>query len=84
MYYPEELVAMGLTLGLGLLFLLRPSAVYAHGRGVFRADTGRGGRWGADPEPADRVRLAIRALGVGLLVLTVALAASPLWRDAVV
>ena len=84
MYYPEELTAMALTALLGLVFILRPTVIYQYGIYLFHTgDTGRGGRWGGDPEPADRTLLAIRLLGVVFLLVTLVVAASPWWQDMV-
>ena len=84
MYYWEELAAFVLTGGLGLVFLLRPTTIYHYVVYLYLgADTGRGGHWGADPQPSDRVRLTIRVVGIVLLLVAFALILSPWWRDAV-
>ncbi len=84
MYYPEEIAALVLTAILGLGFVLRPAVIYNYGIYLFHTgDTGRGGRWGGDPEPAGRTLTVIRLVGVLILLVAVAVAAAPWWRDAV-
>lgn len=80
MYFVEELVAAALAIGLGLALLAAPTTVYRLQFFVYGADTGRGGRYGEAPAPTDRVRVAIRALGLVLLAFAAVLLASPLWR----
>lgn len=81
MYYPEELGAMVLTTVLGLAFILRPAIIYEYGIYLFYSgDTGRGGRWGEDPEPSDRALLAIRVIGLVFLLVALVVAVWP-WLD---
>lgn len=84
MYYPEELASLAIAVVLGLLFVARPETVYHYVFYLYAgADTGRGGRWGEDASLGDRGRLIVRAIGGLLLLVALALALSPWWRDAV-
>lgn len=84
MYYPEELASLVLAVALALFFLLRPAVAYEYLIYLYRgADTGSGGSWGSDPAASDRATLAIRAIGLILVLVAIVLLLSPWYRDAV-
>jgi len=62
----RTLLAAALGVGLGMLLIVAPEAIVrAHTTG--RVPGERGGEYGTDSVPDDRVRLLVRVVGVGLV-----------------
>lgn len=80
MYYPEELLAGALAIVLGVALIVAPATIYRLQFFVYGPDTGRRGPYGASPEPGTRAVLVIRLIGVGFLLVAVAIGISPWWR----